>query len=104
MASGIAISGSGIGGLVFSILIEKLNASIGYRWCLRVLAIVVFCFMVVCGLLIRQFSVNGAAAVSVSRKDLETMKRPNFLVLIGGVLLTSFGYFSPLNLMPCKCL
>ncbi|GJJ68837.1 hypothetical protein EMPS_01183 [Entomortierella parvispora] len=100
MASGIGISGSGIGGLVFSILIEKLNAAIGFRWCLRVLAIVVFCCMATCGTFIRQFSVNGAAAVNVSMKDVETMKRPNFLILLGGVLLTSFGYFSPLNLMP----
>jgi hypothetical protein len=104
MASGIAISGSGVGGLVFSVLIEKLNASIGHRWCLRVLGIVVWCSMVTSGLLIRQFSPNGAQAVNVSMKDVETMRKPAFLLLLSGVLLTSFGYFSPLNLLPCKLL
>ncbi|KAI8357066.1 major facilitator superfamily domain-containing protein [Mortierella sp. GBAus27b] len=99
MASGIGISGSGIGGLVFSVMIQKLNESIGYRWCLRVLAIIVWCSMVVSGLLIRQFSANGQQAVNVSKKDLEIMKRPAFLIMISGVLLTSFGYFSPLNLL-----
>ncbi|KAG0271181.1 hypothetical protein BGZ95_001050, partial [Linnemannia exigua] len=100
MASGIAISGSGVGGLVFSVLIEKLNASIGHRWCLRVIGIVVWCSMVVSGLLVRQFSSNGAQAVNVSMKDVETMRKPAFLILVSGVLFTSFGYFSPLNLLP----
>ncbi|KAF9178227.1 hypothetical protein BGZ51_007816 [Haplosporangium sp. Z 767] len=100
MASGFAICGSGVGGLVFSVLIEKLNASIGHRWCLRVLAIVVWCSMVISGLLIRQFSTTGARAVNVSMKDVETMKRPAFLIMVAGVLMTSFGYFAPLNLMP----
>ncbi|KAF9912762.1 hypothetical protein BX616_010234 [Lobosporangium transversale] len=100
MASGIGISGSGIGGLVFSVLIQKLNASIGYRWCLRVLAIIVWCSMVISGILIRQFSATGARAVNVSMKDIETMRRPAFLIMITGVLLTSFGYFAPLNLLP----
>ncbi|KAG0364643.1 hypothetical protein BGZ54_007291 [Gamsiella multidivaricata] len=100
MASGIGISGSGVGGLVFSVLIQKLNASIGHRWCLRVLAIIVLCSMVTSALLIRQFSTTGNRAVNVSMKDLETMKRPAFLIMISGVLLTSFGYFAPLNLLP----
>ncbi|KAK5828638.1 major facilitator superfamily domain-containing protein [Linnemannia elongata] len=100
MASGIGISGSGVGGLVFSVLIEKLNASIGHRWCLRVLGIIVWCSMVTSAILIRQFSPNGAQAVNVSMKDAETMRKPAFLLLLSGVLLTSFGYFSPLNLLP----
>lgn len=102
MASGIGISGSGVGGLVFSVLIEKLNASIGHRWCLRVLGIIVWCSMIISAILIRQFSPNGAQAVNVSMKDVETMRKPAFLLLLSGVLLTSFGYFSPLNLLPCK--
>lgn len=103
MASGIAISGSGIGGLVFSVLIEKMNASIGYRWCLRVLGIVVFCSMMTTGILIRQFNVSGKKAVSVSMADAQTMKQPAFIIMVSGVLLTSFGYFTPLNLLPCMC-
>jgi hypothetical protein len=104
MASGIGISGSGVGGLVFSVLIEKLNASIGHRWCLRVIGIIVWCSMVTCALLIRQFSPNGVQSVSVSMKDVETLRKPAFLMLVFGVLLTSFGYFSPLNLLSCKLL
>ncbi|KAF9950630.1 hypothetical protein BGZ65_006490 [Modicella reniformis] len=99
MASGIGISGSGIGGLVFSVLTQKLNASIGHRWCLRVLGIIVWCSMVISGMLIRQFSTTGQH-VNVSRKDFDIMKQPAFLIMISGVLLTSFGYFSPLNLLP----
>ncbi|KAF9996410.1 hypothetical protein BGZ80_006837 [Entomortierella chlamydospora] len=100
MASGIGISGSGIGGLVFSILVEKLNAHIGYRWCLRVLGIFAWCSMITSAILIRQFSTTGAKAVNVSMKDVETIKQPTFLIMLAGVLLTSFGYFAPLNLLP----
>lgn len=102
MASGIAISGSGVGGLVFSVVIEKMNASIGHRWCLRVLGIVVFCSMMTSGTFIRQFNSSGKRAVSVSRADAQIMKQPAFIIMVSGVLLTSFGYFSPLNLLPCK--
>lgn len=102
MASGIAISGSGIGGLVFSVVIEKMNASIGHRWCLRVLGIVVFCSMMTAGTFIRQFNSSGKRAVSVSMADVQIMKQPAFIIMVSGVLLTSFGYFSPLNLLPCK--
>lgn len=102
MASGIAISGSGVGGLVFSVVIEKMNASIGHRWCLRVLGIVVFCSMMTSGTFIRQFNSSGKRAVSVSRADVQIMKQPAFIIMVSGVLLTSFGYFSPLNLLPCK--
>ncbi|KAF9360673.1 hypothetical protein BGX26_008176 [Mortierella sp. AD094] len=100
MASGIGISGSGVGGLVFSILVEKLNANIGHRWCLRVLGIIAWCSMVTSGILIRQFSTTGGKAVNVSMKDVETIKQPAFLIMLTGVLLTSFGYFAPLNLLP----
>ncbi|KAF9437680.1 hypothetical protein BGZ76_011592 [Entomortierella beljakovae] len=100
MASGIGISGSGVGGLVFSVLVEKLNDKIGYRWCLRVLGIIAWVSMFISGLLIRQFSTTGTRAVNVSKKDLETIKQPSFLIMTFGVLLTSFGYFAPLNLLP----
>ncbi|KAF9101619.1 hypothetical protein BGX29_005442 [Mortierella sp. GBA35] len=100
-ASGIAFSGASIGGLVFSLLTEKLNASIGHQWCLRVLGIIVWCSMVTCTLLIRQFPPNGAKPVNVSTKDVQrTMRQPAFLILLAGVLLTSFGYFSNLHLLP----
>lgn len=101
MASGIAISGSGVGGLIFSLLVEKMNAAIGYRWCLRVLGIVVFCSMMTAGTFIRQFNVPGKKAVIVSMADLQTMRQPAFIIMVSGVLLTSFGYFTPLNLLPC---
>ncbi|KAG0346907.1 hypothetical protein BG005_000460 [Podila minutissima] len=100
MASGIAISGSGVGGLIFSLLVEKMNAAIGYRWCLRVLGIVVFCSMMTAGTFIRQFNVPGKKAVIVSMADLQTMRQPAFIIMVSGVLLTSFGYFTPLNLLP----
>ncbi|KAF9085515.1 hypothetical protein BGX27_003436, partial [Mortierella sp. AM989] len=100
LASGISTSGSGIGGLIFSILVEKLNDMIGYRWCLRVLGIIAWCSMMTTGLLIRQFSTTGEKPAKVSMKDMETIRRPSFLILLAGVLMTSFGYFAPLNLLP----
>ncbi|KAG0303352.1 hypothetical protein BGZ98_006770 [Dissophora globulifera] len=104
LASGIAISGSGIGGLAFSFIIQKMNATIGFRWCLRVLAIIVWCSMTITGLLMRQFSTTGKQAVNVSMKDVQTMRQPTFLIMLLGVLMTSFGYFTSLNLMPSPVL
>ncbi|KAF9343416.1 hypothetical protein BGX34_006804 [Mortierella sp. NVP85] len=63
------------------------------------MGIIVWVSMVVSGILIRQFSANGQQAVNVSKKDFDIMKRPAFLIMISGVLMTSFGYFTPLNLL-----
>jgi hypothetical protein len=57
--------------------------------------------MMTAGTLIRQFNVSGKKAVSVSMADVQTMKQPAFIIMVSGVLLTSFGYFTPLNLLPC---
>ncbi|KAG0230561.1 hypothetical protein BGW42_000865 [Actinomortierella wolfii] len=100
MASGLGIAGSGLGGLVFNVLIQKLIDSLGVRWCLRVLAIIIGVLMVTCGTFIRQFNSTGKKATHISKKDVEILKQPTFLLIVLGVMLTAFGYFAPLNLQP----
>ncbi|KAF9972124.1 hypothetical protein BGZ73_004797 [Actinomortierella ambigua] len=100
MASGMAIAGSGMGGLIFNVVIQKLIDGLGIRWCLRILAIIIGVLMIICGTFIRQFNSTGKKATHISRKDVEILKQPTFLLMVLGVMLTAFGYFAPLNLQP----
>ncbi|KAL1914342.1 uncharacterized protein VTP21DRAFT_8981 [Calcarisporiella thermophila] len=92
LAAGIAISGSGIGGLVLAPLIRYIIAMLGYRWALRVNAIISLVFL-------------GSAAI-LSRPRLEVKRQDKkglsfkFLTLrIGAMfcfgLFSSFGYLPP---------
>ncbi|KAG0267385.1 hypothetical protein DFQ27_008803 [Actinomortierella ambigua] len=100
MASGMAIAGSGMGGLIFNVVIQKMIDGVGVRWCLRILAILLGVMMIVCGSFIRQFNSTGKKATHITRSDLEILKQPTFLLMVLGVMTTAFGYFAPLNLLP----
>lgn len=53
LASGIAASGSGTGGLIYSLAVQTMIQKYGISWSYRILAIVQFFVNTVCGLLIR---------------------------------------------------
>lgn len=85
---GIILSGSGIGGLVFSPLIRYLLTTIGPRWTLRMLAFL----NVVISLPI---AVTAAPSRFIGRRpthvDLKLAMKPAFLFSVGGAFLQAGG-------------
>ncbi|KAL8760353.1 MAG: hypothetical protein Q9199_000135 [Rusavskia elegans] len=88
LANGISSSGSGFGGLVYSLAAGAMIRSIGLAWCFRVLAISCLTVNTVCTILIRD---RNKIIGSRHLLDLKLFKRPEFLLFNG------YGFFSMLG-------
>ena len=95
-AMGFILSGAGIGGLVFSPLIRALISSIGPRWTLRALALLV---------LVLSLPIAATAAPSrfVGRRpthiDIKLAMKPSFLFSVGAGFLQAGGNGLPLTFL-----
>ncbi|KAJ4355170.1 hypothetical protein N0V95_003193 [Ascochyta clinopodiicola] len=89
LANGIASSGSGFGGLLYSLAAGAMIKSIGLAWCFRVLGILSFSVNTVCALLIRDR--NKIIGSRQKTLDIKLMKRPEF------ILVCAYGFFSMLG-------
>ncbi|KAL4932182.1 monocarboxylate transporter [Aspergillus undulatus] len=88
LASGISLSGAGLGGLVYSLAAEASIRSLGLVWTFRILGILAFTINTTCVILIRDRNHRTKAAM-----ELELLKNGEFLLLIGFSCFTIFGYF-----------
>ncbi|KAJ3206667.1 hypothetical protein HK099_000476 [Clydaea vesicula] len=104
LATGIAVAGSGIGGFVFGIIIEKLLVSVGLQWTLRILAIIAFVSLVFSSGLIQvsknQILENSKEKVVNSIFPRHLFKNPVFIFLFLMPFFASFGYTVPIVYIP----
>ncbi|KAJ1956612.1 hypothetical protein EC988_001259, partial [Linderina pennispora] len=93
LATGIAVSGGGVGGMVFSEAAHQMMNSIGYRWSLRVLGLVI---AAISGSVSLVYKPRVSAPKSGNAKLLYMLcKDPRFLCIGGAVTLINMGYFEP---------
>ncbi len=88
LASGIATSGSGLGGLVYSLAAGAMIKSIGLAWTFRILGILAFVVNSICSALMRDR--NKIIGSSQNAFDTHILRRLEY-VLLGG-----WGWFSML--------
>lgn len=88
LAAGISASGSGVGGLVYSLAAGAMIKSIGLVWAFRVLGIICFAVNSVCSALMRDR--NKIVGSSLLAFDTNILKRVEYM-LLGG-----WGWFSML--------
>ena len=88
-ANRIAASGSGIGGLTYSLTSQAMIQSIGLGWAFRVLAILAFAVNVLCAIVIRDR--NRAIGSVQLAFDVSLFRRKEF------ILLQLWGFFSMLG-------
>lgn len=89
LANGIGSSGSGFGGLVYSLAAGAMIKSIGLAWCFRVLGFLGFGVNAICTILIRDR--NKIIGSRQKALDVKLFKRPEYL------LLNAYGFFSMLG-------
>lgn len=89
LANGFATSGSGFGGLLYSLATGAMIPSIGLAWTFRVLGILAFAVNIVCIILIRDR--NKIIGTTHLAFETRLFKRPEYL------LLNAFGFFSMLG-------
>ncbi len=88
LASGIATSGSGLGGLVYSLAAGAMLRTIGLAWAFRILGIIVFVVNGICSALMR----DRNKIIGSSQLAFDT----NILVRLEYILLGGWGWFSML--------
>ncbi|KAI9492498.1 major facilitator superfamily domain-containing protein [Zychaea mexicana] len=102
LACGIAVSGSGIGGVAISPMTQSLIDSMGYRMALRILGAMNFGILLIATALARSRyrpppSSNGNGFGAFFDKSMMTIP---FLLLVIFAFLVPFGYVAPFFLAP----
>lgn len=99
-AVGLTMSGSGIGGLVFSNFVQASIANLGFRWALRIEGFVCFALMLICTALVKAppnavtLSQDSFAVLFQKQKRLVLGNRQfQYMIAIG--IVTTFGYLIP---------
>ncbi|KKY13477.1 putative mfs transporter [Diplodia seriata] len=89
LANGVGSSGSGFGGLVYSLAAGAMIKSVGLAWCFRVLGLLAFGVNAVCCALLRDR--NKLVGARHRALDVRLFARPEYL------LLNAYGFFSMLG-------
>ena len=98
LANGMASAGTGCGGLIYSLATYSMVPRLGLAWTFRTLAIIQ---LVICGtsaILIKDR--NKQIGSSLASFDIELLKRPQFLLLLGWGFFSMLGYVTLLFSLP----
>ncbi|KAJ3416978.1 3',5'-cyclic-nucleotide phosphodiesterase (PDEase) (3':5'-CNP) [Chytridiales sp. JEL 0842] len=96
LTTGIAVSGSGFGGLFFAIVTQHLLESIGFAWTMRVTA--AFCVVSVYAVI--PFLKTRVPPSPSSKTDWTVFRDTRFLLLICTGFFATFGNLVPLYFLP----
>ncbi|KAJ3207163.1 hypothetical protein HK099_000337 [Clydaea vesicula] len=99
LATGIAVSGSGIGGFSFSLIIQKLLDAFGIQWTLRITGLILLVAISGSAMLISLPAFKGKSRVSPPFPK-QLLKDPVFIFLFLMALIGSFGYMVPVIFVP----
>ncbi|KAF9126275.1 hypothetical protein BGW39_006747 [Mortierella sp. 14UC] len=97
LANGIAVAGSGIGGLAISPLTRYLITQVGIRWTQRIMGFAVLGFMSAVFAFIRP---RVQAVKKGPIFDMSIIRVPGFLYLMATAFIVTFGYMVPVFLIP----
>ncbi|KAF4977212.1 hypothetical protein FZEAL_6240 [Fusarium zealandicum] len=102
-AFGILSSGSSIGGVIFPIMVTRLIDQVGYGWSMRICAFMMLGLLIIANLTIK--SRLPPQPQKVSREQLmKPFHEPEFIFVILGFFIFSFGMFVPINYLPSQAL
>ena len=92
LANGVSASGSGFGGLLYSLAAGAMIRTIGLAWCFRVLGLVSFGVNAICITLIRDR--NKIIGSRHAAFEMKLFKRPEYLLLNGYGFFSMLGYIA----------
>ncbi|KAF4830687.1 putative transporter MCH2 [Colletotrichum tropicale] len=91
LATGISLSGAGLGGGVYALAAGAMIRSLGLQWTFRTLGIIGFCVNTTCTVLIRDRKKPTNSKQSTF--ELALFKKTEYLLLLGFGGFTMLGYF-----------
>jgi Major Facilitator Superfamily len=98
LANAIAASGSGFGGLIYSLATQSMIDHLGLGWAFRILGIVTFFVNLVAANLLRDR--NKAVGSRHKSFDFALLKRPEYVLLQGWSYFSMIGYVTILFSLP----
>jgi MFS family permease len=101
LANAIGAAGSGLGGLTYSLVVQRVIDKNGLPWAFRVLGICSFAANLVASNLIRDR--NKLVGARHRSFDLSLLKRPEFLLMQGWSWFSMFGYVILLFSLAAYC-
>ncbi|KAF9969011.1 hypothetical protein BGZ73_008845, partial [Actinomortierella ambigua] len=97
LANGLAVAGSGLGGLALAPLTRALITKVGVWWTLRIVGICVLAFMAAIFPFVRP-RIHGVKKGPIF--DFGVFKLPGFVPLMACAFTVTFGYLIPIFLIP----
>ena len=98
LATGIAATAGGIGGIVFPVLISSLSGTVGFSWAIRIIGFIsaLFCFLSV-ALLRTRLPLKSKQRGMI---DISAFKEMRFSILAAAIVLIDFALLIPLTYLP----
>ena len=97
LAIGIAASGSGVGGIIFTQMYDHLLERVSFGWSVRAVAFVVlFCACVSC-LTLRSRHKATKINWSDAKPDFKALTEPAFVFMVMGLFFVEWGIFVPMQ-------
>ncbi|KXS18943.1 MFS general substrate transporter [Gonapodya prolifera JEL478] len=100
LALGVALGGSGIGGLVMAVVTQRLLDTAGWQWALRVEGIVVVATALLASLLFTSIQPPNPRRVSLLASARSYFRDSRFVILWISNAIAFFGYFIPFSYLP----
>ncbi|KAJ3496397.1 hypothetical protein NLG97_g2686 [Lecanicillium saksenae] len=95
-AFGILATGSSVGGVIFSLVVNRLSARLGFGWAIRVCALLILFLMAISSLTIKAMQLRNPRPFSIKR-FYAPLTEIRFLHLFIGLFLFTFGFYIPMN-------
>ncbi|KAI8368040.1 major facilitator superfamily domain-containing protein [Blakeslea trispora] len=98
LSVGIAISGSGFGGLILSNVIQAVIDHLGYRWALRIIGFISFVLLVISVCTVRPF--DPVQTTDIGLFNLSPFKNLQFVLLFTIQFIGNFAFNVPSSFLP----
>lgn len=105
LATGLAASGSGIGGLIFPFIITPINNKLGYQWTFRILGFVCLVCDIVACLCVKERVSSQQKKGTITLKTifhLDIFKNMNYNIWVWACVFSLMGYFIPFFYLPAN--
>ncbi|CDH58087.1 monocarboxylate transporter [Lichtheimia corymbifera JMRC:FSU:9682] len=97
LSVGIALSGSGCGGLVFSNLVQAVSDSLDYRWALRIMGFIILALLTFSTCVVRPLNLPDKHVPII---NLKPFKNFQFCLLFIVQFITNFAFNIPSSFLP----
>ncbi|KAH6972367.1 major facilitator superfamily domain-containing protein [Ilyonectria sp. MPI-CAGE-AT-0026] len=102
-AFGILATGSSIGGVIFPIMVTRLIEQVGFGWAMRICGFLILGLLIIANLTVRAFHPPRPQKITPEQL-MKPFHEPEFVLLIIGFFLFTYGIYVPINYLPVQAL